>query len=726
MITPKVKYITNFFQPAQGQKSSSKGSLKVLGSQKCKQLFNRKSSRNYLKGATHGKTAHDKSSRGSVISNQNINTNKNKDGDSANNSWIEESTSESENEGYFTPINESNSVDQFNRVDSAFLWNLASMLQTTEKSCDTSENQSETVNNSQIDQDQSNMMNEDVSGLGIKDRPDVESLSVNSQDEAEREVEMNDDTNPESMSVSTVLEMFNKIRSDMKDELERFRTQDIAIIKKDIQSLKNTQKLELKKQVKEQVDEYMKIEANTFKQMQTEMAYWKIKSENLVSICGRMSMEISDLTSRIENLEVNSSKTMIMINGLILISEQNKKQDCAYELEDFFEQSLDLKVGVDNCFTLNTTSIPKPIVVKLQSMEDKRLIMAAKSKLKDVEGSLGKKIYINDYVPPFTQEKRRREQEIIRKAQPTDPQEEFDVKYTKEGLSIQGQVYSKLIKPPTPQELANISMDEYHRIFKMQLRKSTDVHMDKSTFTGYTAKVTKIDEIKNLYKRVRMLHPSARHVVCAYQIPHEHSFFGMDYQDDGEPGAGRAILELLSTNKISNRVVFIARKYGGIKMGAMRFQCYVQAAKNALEAEYPDIKIEQKVSNQQKATYQPKQSYQQDSMIDPSHPPMPKLQAELDKTRKKFEQLGAYPHSSRGMPSVRAAKPSTQAGRGYYNKPRNVRQQRGYVKGSRNFFPRRGGYTNARPGSAIIEPIDNTGRMDYDFAPPRDVQQSAW
>ena len=58
---------------------------------------------------------------------------------------------------------------------------------------------------------------------------------------------------------------------------------------------------------------------------------------------------------------------------------------------------------------------------------------------------------------------------------------------------------------------------------------------------------------------------------------------GNDYQDDGEPGAGRVLLDFLTNNLMEKRVVFVVRKYGGIRMGADRFTCYERAGQTAIE-----------------------------------------------------------------------------------------------------------------------------------------------
>ena len=70
----------------------------------------------------------------------------------------------------------------------------------------------------------------------------------------------------------------------------------------------------------------------------------------------------------------------------------------------------------------------------------------------------------------------------------------------------------------------------------------------------------------------------------------ETPIYNQDFCDDGEPGAGRNILNTLMYNSYNNVVVFVARRYGGIKMGANRFECYREAALTALKEIAPPVK----------------------------------------------------------------------------------------------------------------------------------------
>ena len=126
---------------------------------------------------------------------------------------------------------------------------------------------------------------------------------------------------------------------------------------------------------------------------------------------------------------------------------------------------------------------------------------------------------------------------------------------------------------------------------KRPLSKGQQITMDKSTFVGYKAKVQTIDDINLFYKRVKLIQPKARHIVCAYRINNADLWDSQNYHDDGEPGAGRQILQVLKENVIENTAVFIARRYGGIRMGTSRFTCYINAAKHVL-----NIPIESTIS----------------------------------------------------------------------------------------------------------------------------------
>ena len=73
-------------------------------------------------------------------------------------------------------------------------------------------------------------------------------------------------------------------------------------------------------------------------------------------------------------------------------------------------------------------------------------------------------------------------------------------------------------------------------------------------------------------------------MVCVYRLDNSDGadIYSSDFHDDGEAGAGRHVLQLMERHNITCKAVFIARRYGGIRMGASRFTCYQRAAMSCL------------------------------------------------------------------------------------------------------------------------------------------------
>ena len=346
--------------------------------------------------------------------------------------------------------------------------------------------------------------------------------------ENEMENQDMDDQDPPLMKVTTVLKMFREI----KEEIRAIGSQ-VSVTPSDQQVADITEKC-----TQNAVDsinltfqqDRVKIDSNE-KQVQL----WKKRSETLSDICNRMSFQMKDLDQRLENLELNNSKKMVIVSGL----EEVDKDYMIEFLEEFILMSLDLKVTVDDYFMIGTQN-PRQIVITLQSTQEKKKILKAKALLKHVKDR-GRSIYINDYIPPAVQEKRRRNNDV--QAAATKLYGEEKVHYTKAGLTINGKPYRKKVSSPTPKELIDIEPMELERIFKMKITKASEtIKKEGSFFTGFTAPVKSHKEVRDLYVRLKISQPAARHIVCAYWIEQDEDFYGVDYVDDEEYGAGETAL----------------------------------------------------------------------------------------------------------------------------------------------------------------------------------------
>ena len=483
-----------------------------------------------------------------------------------------------------------------------------------------------------------------------------------------RDIEQNEEDNPRLISISAVLQMFKKIQSEVNEA--------VSNQKQKVEERLMNFKQEIIKDVSTAVSTGLQHNQEQ-DNLKAELYHWKHKSEVLTDTVERLNTDISELVQRMDNVELNNVKKSVIISGLPVAE---KKGQNWLMLDQLFSEGLNLEIEIEDFYTLGPN-----FVVSFNTMETKRQVMKNKYMLKDMQGPYN--IFINDYLPPAVQEKRRREKDIIAKCQ------ESDVSYSKAGLVIRGIPYRKKVQPPTPKQLVNMDIKDLERILKIKLKKDAEITQEKSIFSAYTAEVSSHAAIREMYQKMKLIQPGARHIVCSYYIDHQEEHYSQDYHDDGEPGAGRVALNILTQNNVKNRVVFIARKYGGVKMGSERFQCYAEVTKAALLTH--GIKINHYVKRQQqqrppvaplgndlqtqlKSQFQQPPSADWSTQDDQSHTA---VQQNQPRSKDWLDQADSNPPYEWGAaePDV----PRTRSG-GFNHRYRAGPQRRGFQRGRRN------------------------------------------
>ena len=397
----------------------------------------------------------------------------------------------------------------------------------------------------------------------------------NDEDIAKQDnIEANDQDNPTTMSITSVLLLMEKLRDDIRSDLSKNRLED----KKTMEEFKVICANEATKAASEVVEFY----DQDLLKVRKELVHYKHRTEVLTEVCDRFQTQITDLEHRMENMEINSAKKMIIMTGFRANNLENKK-DLSEELTDFFKVVLRVRVDIEEIFTLGS-NYPRPIVMSFQNMQQKRAVMKNKTSLKNINKDTYGNVFINEYLPAASQEKKRREKEIISSLQPSEDTEEdqgIEHNFVKGNLYIRGEIYKCKVEPPTPSDLINMSVIELEKVLKMDTHKGPSVEQHRSKFTAHIASVKSHQQIRQIYKKMRLLHPEARHIVCAYWLEGGDTVYNQSFHDDQEPGAGRVLLKFLRENNLEGQVVFVARRYGGIRMGNDRFVCYQEAAKAA-------------------------------------------------------------------------------------------------------------------------------------------------
>ena len=365
---------------------------------------------------------------------------------------------------------------------------------------------------------------------------------------------------PQAMDTLAVMKMFAEMREEMKVAMSKINAMEAE--KKTLEHQNIGQITDKQEQLKREVD--------------------SLKRRNMLlngQIC-RLSQTMSEMREKMEKMEINSSKKMVVLSGFYASS---KKYICLKQLDNFFEKQMRIDVFVDDVFQMGDFSPPN-LVITFQSQEDKRLLFKHIGRIKKLRNKDNKPMYFKDFLPAEVNERKRRENDIIKKNEKKGPGEKIDdMKIKKGGLYVNKQLYQKRINPPDPSVMLKMSIKEIEDTLKYKVFKATkQVKNQKDTFIGYAVPANTESIVKKAYLHVKLHHPSVRHIICAYTLPGVPDFEYNDYQDDEEPGGGRALLELLQMNEIKDTALFVARYCKDEKLGPTRFNSMQEAAVCAL------------------------------------------------------------------------------------------------------------------------------------------------
>lgn len=107
----------------------------------------------------------------------------------------------------------------------------------------------------------------------------------------------------------------------------------------------------------------------------------------------------------------------------------------------------------------------------------------------------------------------------------------------------------------------------------------------KSTFVGFATRVHSVDDVNRKFNKLlgdRKIQ-KANHLMRAYRIKKENSdVIFEDCEDDGEAASGSRLLHLLNLMDAWDVYVVVARWFGGVHIGPVRFRHINECARDAL------------------------------------------------------------------------------------------------------------------------------------------------
>ena len=246
---------------------------------------------------------------------------------------------------------------------------------------------------------------------------------------------------------------------------------------------------------------------------------------------------------------------------------------------------MNLQPNITDVFFISPESM-NPMVITLAMMEEKIQIYQNLHKIKDLVNDDEQPFYFNDYLPPELNEMKRHEREIFRKNKRLDEDDRIQMKMKGSRLKIEGAPYQAKVNVPVEEDILKLQVQQIDQIFELETCKGEKLVKKNSVFIGYSIRTHNIKTTQQAYMKLKLLHGDARHIVCACRIPGSQPHLDESHCDDGEFAAGRALVRWMEQNYINSVAIFVVRYFGGQKMGPEGFDCYIEAAKTAVVANY--------------------------------------------------------------------------------------------------------------------------------------------
>ena len=401
-----------------------------------------------------------------------------------------------------------------------------------------------------------------------EDSPD-DSQTQESENSDTDEGQINDAMeSPKSVSLEMVYSMFKKIQGDIntikKDRLGSRVTVLEKDAKKQDEMMNNFQFVQLQ-------------QGEKIKTMERELDLFKTRTEILTKMFLKMELVVGEHGHKLEQLDLQKAKCSILVKNFYTGTSLAEAKYLIYEL---FITNLKIDVVIDEMY-FQAEYQPRPIVLVMQNLDDKKTVMRSVSQATNLMNSDGRKYIFLDFYTPQTKETRNRNQHIF-DLYANNPAQQEHIVLTKKGVKVGAELYRKKVVAPSMNDIMSLNEDEFRRILSIPVTTGKPVNEDGSCFTGYTVCAQSHKEIRDVYMKLKLANAEARHIVCAYNLPGLDLHHCKDYWDDEEHGAGKFLLRLLIDHKITSRAIFVVRHVQGKKIGSIRHKCFMDAAINAI------------------------------------------------------------------------------------------------------------------------------------------------
>lgn len=215
-----------------------------------------------------------------------------------------------------------------------------------------------------------------------------------------------------------------------------------------------------------------------------------------------------------------------------------------------------------------------------------------------VKNLKGKKNFaIQEQYPPEVVERRKRLWPRYKEAKAHNAIEtntKINVKWQVDKLILDGRVHT------AKDDTTEINPEVHCEDADIDLAHTEHVIAGGSTFIGHAASISHRNDIPAVLAKLLQdkVLAHATHNAYAYCVGNAGSPGAQEgVRDDGEHGAGAAIMKVINDRKMSDIIVIVSRFYGGTHMGPKRFQVFKDCTKKAIKLLHDESDTESEEEN---------------------------------------------------------------------------------------------------------------------------------
>ena len=229
------------------------------------------------------------------------------------------------------------------------------------------------------------------------------------------------------------------------------------------------------------------------------------------------------------------------------------------------------------------------IMMKLKNVSDKFKILSKTTLLKGQKNSKKRPYFVREDVIDIQAEERRYYNDLLKENNARHEDDRIELKMNKGRIIANNTTVKPKVLAPTMTDILRMTTYERETVKATKLIKGSN-HVEKnSEFYSFVMKASNTKQVLQGYQKMRIKHADATHIVCVYRFSKAKSPFGQGYCDDGEVGAGRAILKAIKNAEKENIAIFVIRHYGKVHLGKRRFEIYQAMAESAIRAHTKSI-----------------------------------------------------------------------------------------------------------------------------------------